>query len=165
VSAVSDGSEPAASTRVFVGLGANLGKRRRTIELALQWLADHPAIRLVRRSEVIETEPWGRPDQPLFLNAVAEIETTLEPRPLLTELKGCERALGRDPEPGPRWGPREIDLDILLYGDCVLHGAELTIPHPRLLEREFVLRQLRDLDPELMHPLTGKLVSSYLRVT
>ena len=151
--------------RVFVGLGSNLGDRRRRIERALDWMSNHRAIRLVRRSEIIETEPWGGVEQPLFLNAVAEIATKLEPTELLIELKRCERALGRDVSHGLRFGPREIDLDILLFEDRILESAELTIPHPRLTEREFVVRQLCELDRRLVHPESGKLVSSYLRVT
>jgi 2-amino-4-hydroxy-6-hydroxymethyldihydropteridine diphosphokinase len=153
------------AARVFVGLGSNLGDRRGRIEQALEWLAGHPDVRLVRRSDPIETEPWGGVEQPLFLNAVAELETSLAPRDLLVELKRCEEELGRDLDRGQRWGPREIDLDILLFGDLTLTSPELTIPHPHLTEREFVLRQLRELDPGLKLPGSGRLVSSYLRDT
>jgi len=162
---VSRANTSRTAARVFIGIGSNLGDRRARIEHACRWLSGHREMRLSRTSEIIETEPWGGVSQPRFLNAVAEITTGLEPGELLAELKGYERSVGRDLESGPRWGPREIDLDILLFGDRVLESADLTIPHPRLTEREFVIRQLRDLDPDLIHPGTGKLVSSYLRVT
>jgi 2-amino-4-hydroxy-6-hydroxymethyldihydropteridine diphosphokinase len=162
---VPDASATSGWVRVFVGLGANLGDRRATIDRALGWISDHGEMRVVRRSGIIETEPWGNVEQPRFLNAVAEVTTRLAPNDLLRELKRCEAVLGREPNPQQRWEPREIDLDILLYGDVVLASDELTIPHPHLTEREFVLRQLGELDPGLIHPGAGKLVSSYLRVT
>jgi 2-amino-4-hydroxy-6-hydroxymethyldihydropteridine diphosphokinase len=151
--------------RAFVGLGSNVGDRSAQIERALEWMTAHASIELVSRTELIETPPWGVTDQPMFLNAVVEISTRLEPRELLAELKRCEAMLGRDLERGPRWGPREIDLDILLYGALVIDTPQLTIPHPRLTERTFVLAQLGDLDPGLVHPGSGLLLSSYLRDT
>jgi 2-amino-4-hydroxy-6-hydroxymethyldihydropteridine diphosphokinase len=151
--------------RAFIGLGSNLGERTSAIERSLAWLADHPEMRLHRQSEIIETEPWGVRDQPCFMNAVAEIGTRLEPLELLAELKRCERLLGRDRSKEPRWGPRVIDLDILLFEDLELSSEELTVPHPRLTERAFVLEQLVGLDPDLILPGTGRLLSSYLRVT
>lgn len=150
--------------RVFIGLGSNLGDRRKRIAAALDWLSTRPDIRLVVSSEIIETEPWGVTDQPRFLNAVAEIATRLDPRQLLAELKRGERILGRADEGRTRWGPREIDLDILLFGHVVLDSADLTIPHPRLVERRFVLEQLVVLDPSLSHPASGVLLSTYLTV-
>lgn len=150
-------SEPAE--RVFVGLGSNLGDRAAHIEAACARLRDHPAIELVRRTELAETAPWGVEDQPAFLNAVAELRTTLAPEELLRALQRIERDLGRTPS--RRWGPREIDLDILLFGDRVVEGPQLVVPHPRLTERRFVLDQLLDLDPGLAHPRTGEPLSSF----
>jgi len=135
-------------TLAYVGLGSNLGDR----EAILLRAAD--AIDAVRLSPVIETEPWGYADQPRFLNAVAELETELSPRELLELLLDVERRLGRTRE-GPRYGPRTIDLDLLLYGDEVIDEPGLVVPHPRLLEREFVLEPLADLVPLLKIPGDG----------
>jgi len=141
--------------RAFVGLGANLGDRRAAIESALARLAAWPGIELVRRTALIETAPWGVERQPPFLNAVAELRTALAPLDLLAACKRLERELGRTP--GPRWGPREIDLDLLLFGDMVVDRPPLLeVPHPRLAERPFVVAQLLELDPSLVHPRTGQ---------
>jgi len=142
------------AARVFVGLGSNLGDRRAYLEAALRMLEGHPAISVLRCTRFEETEPWGRTDQPRFLNAVAELATAMDPRELLHALKEIERDLGRK-EGGLRWGPREIDLDILLHGDAVLRSEDLVVPHPRLEERSFVLRQLLELDDGIAHPTTG----------
>jgi 2-amino-4-hydroxy-6-hydroxymethyldihydropteridine diphosphokinase len=103
-----------------------------------------------------ETDPWGLADQPRFLNAAARLQTTLAARDLLGELLAVERDLGRSRE-GPRWGPRTIDLDLLLYGDETIDEPGLTVPHPRLHERRFVLEPLADLDPALVIPGRGSL--------
>jgi 2-amino-4-hydroxy-6-hydroxymethyldihydropteridine diphosphokinase len=103
-----------------------------------------------------ETEPWGLADQPPFLNAAARLQTTLGAGELLGELLAVERELGRTRE-GPRWGPRTIDLDLLLYGDETIDEPGLTVPHPRLHERRFVLEPLADLDPRLVIPRRGPL--------
>jgi 2-amino-4-hydroxy-6-hydroxymethyldihydropteridine diphosphokinase len=125
-------------TIAYVGLGSNLGDR----ESAIVRAAD--LIDARRLSTLRETEPWGYEDQPPFLNAVAELETTSPARELLDRLLAVEAALGRD-RSGPRWGPRTIDLDLLLYGDLVLDEPGLTVPHPRLAERLFVLEPLAEL--------------------
>ncbi len=139
---------------VYIGLGANLGKRRETVDAALAQLAAHPAIRVRTVSSLIETEPvGGPPGQPDYLNGAAEIETDLEPAALLAELKRIEHDLGR--RQGPRWGPRRIDLDILLYNRLVLDTPDLTIPHPRLRERRFVLEPLSEIAPDAIDPITG----------
>lgn len=143
--------------RVFIGLGSNLGDREERIRRALEWLAFHRDMELVSHTAAVETEPWGDADQPRFLNAVAEIRTTLPPHALLAELKRAEQELGRR-EGGRRWGPREIDLDILLFGEAIVESAELTVPHAHLLDRPFVLVQLVELDPALAHPVTGVLL-------
>lgn len=149
-------------TRVFVGLGSNIGDRRAHIESALNWLEAHPAINLVRRTTIVETAPWGVEEQPWFLNAVAEIRTQLEPDELLAELKHAERLLGRSGDKYRRWGPREIDLDILLFGDRVISSENLAVPHPRLTERAFVLDQLLVLEPTIKHPITGDLMTTFM---
>ena len=139
---------------VYIGLGANLGERRETIDAALARLDEHPAIRVGAVSALIDTEPVGGPaGQPNYLNGAAAIETDLEPAALLAELKRIEHDLGR--REGPRWGPREIDLDILLCGDLVLDSPDLTIPHPRLRERRFVLAPLAEIAPDATDPVTG----------
>ena len=135
-------------TRAFVGLGANLGDREATILAAAERLGPH------RLSPIVETEPWGYEDQPRFLNAAAELETDLTPRALLDRLLEIERELGRTRD-GPRYGPRAIDLDLLLYGGEVVDEPGLTVPHPRLHERLFVLEPLFALDPGLFVPGQG----------
>jgi 2-amino-4-hydroxy-6-hydroxymethyldihydropteridine diphosphokinase len=135
-------------TRAYVGLGANLGDREATILAAAERLGPH------RLSPIVETDPWGYEDQPRFLNAAAELETGLTPRLLLGRLLEIERELGRTRE-GPRYGPRTIDLDLLLYGEEVVEEPGLTVPHPRLRERLFVLEPLFALDPGLFVPGQG----------
>ena len=146
---------------VYIGLGANLGNRRENIRAALARLAENPAIGVRTVSALVETEPvGGPPGQGPFLNGAAKIETDLDPADLLAELKRIERDLGR--RDGPRWGPREIDLDILLYGDAVLETPELTVPHPGLRERRFVLEPLSEIAPDARDPTTGLTVQDLL---
>jgi 2-amino-4-hydroxy-6-hydroxymethyldihydropteridine diphosphokinase len=140
--------------RAYVGLGANLGDREATIRRALDLLAADPELDVVEVSTLRETDPVGYLDQPRFLNGAAVLETTLAPRALLERLLEVERALGRTRE-GPRYGPRTIDLDLLLYGDEVVAEPGLRIPHPRLQERRFVLEPLAELDPALVVPGGG----------
>ncbi|MGB2754546.1 MAG: 2-amino-4-hydroxy-6-hydroxymethyldihydropteridine diphosphokinase [Phycisphaerae bacterium] len=148
-------------TTVYLGLGSNLGDRRRNLEAALEALRAHPQIAVSAVSSFLETDPvGGPPGQGKFLNAAAKIETDLSPEALLEELKRVERALGR--REGPRWGPREIDLDILLYGDAVLETPDLMIPHPRLRERRFVLEPLAEIAPAARDPVTGRTVRELL---
>ena len=135
-------------TRAYIGLGSNLGDRRAQLEEALRRLDDDPAISVVAVSSFRDTDPVGVVDQPLFLNAAAALDTSVEPRELLDRLLAVERALGRD-RSGERWGPRTVDLDLLLYGDVSLDEPGLTVPHPRLHERRFVLEPLLELDPAL----------------
>ena len=132
----------------YIGLGSNLGDRGATIEAAIAALPG-----LVAVSRLRETAPVGVLDQPPFLNGAAAIETTLSPRELLTTLFAIERELGR--ERRQRWGPRTIDLDLLLYGEAVVDEPGLTVPHPRLHERRFALEPLHELDPELVVPGRG----------
>jgi 2-amino-4-hydroxy-6-hydroxymethyldihydropteridine diphosphokinase len=135
-------------TLAYIGLGSNLGDRESLIRRAAELIG------ATRLSEVRETEPWGYEQQPRFLNAVAEVETELPPRRLLDHLLDVEARLGRE-RIGPKWGPRSIDLDLLLYGDETVNEPGLVVPHPRLLEREFVLEPLADLVPWLKIPGNG----------
>jgi 2-amino-4-hydroxy-6-hydroxymethyldihydropteridine diphosphokinase len=135
-------------TIAYVGLGANLGDREATIGAAVAALPGIVAVSTLR-----ETEPVGITDQPRFLNGVAALETELSARELLAVLLSVERELGR--ERRERWGPRTIDLDLLLYGAETLDEPGLTVPHPRLHERRFALEPLAELDPELMIPGHG----------
>jgi 2-amino-4-hydroxy-6-hydroxymethyldihydropteridine diphosphokinase len=135
--------------RAYVGIGTNLGDREANMRRSLALLEE---LGPVRASSVRETDPVGLTDQPRFLNAVAEVDTELPPRELLERLLAIERMLGRDRAAGVRWGPRTIDLDLLLYGDETIDEPGLTVPHPRLAERRFVLEPLHELDPGLRLP-------------
>jgi 2-amino-4-hydroxy-6-hydroxymethyldihydropteridine diphosphokinase len=140
--------------RAYVGLGANIGSRRATLERALELLGAGDGIEVVAVSSFRETDPVGFLDQPRFLNAAAMLETELPPRELLGRLLAVERALGRTRE-GPRFGPRTVDLDLLVYGDARLSEPGLELPHPRLHERRFALEPLAELDPRLVVPGRG----------
>jgi 2-amino-4-hydroxy-6-hydroxymethyldihydropteridine diphosphokinase len=137
--------------RVYIGLGSNLGDREAALRGALHLLGDD----VVAVSSFRETDPVGYLDQPRFLNAAAALETQLQPRALLERLLEVERELGRTRD-GPRFGPRTIDLDLLLYGDRVIDEPGLVVPHPRLAERRFVLEPLAELDPDLVVPGRGR---------
>jgi 2-amino-4-hydroxy-6-hydroxymethyldihydropteridine diphosphokinase len=143
-------------TRAYVGLGANLGDRSAMLRAALEQLAVEPGVSVVAVSSVRETDPVGLVDQPRFLNAAAALDTELSPRALLDRLLGIERRLGRTRE-GLRFGPRTIDLDLLLYGDERLDEPGLEVPHPRLHERLFALEPLFELDSRLVVPGHGPL--------
>lgn len=141
--------------RAYVGVGANLGQRERTIRRAIEMLAAQPGIELVGISSLRETEPWGPVEQPSYLNGAVELDTELGPRDLLDVLLDVERSLGRDRSTEIRFGPRTLDLDLLVHGDLVRDDPGLTLPHPRLHERRFALEPLADLDPELVVPGRG----------
>ena len=130
-------------TTCYIGVGSNLGDRRKYIDNAIESLKSSPCIALKRISSIYETDPVGGVPQGKFLNGVLEIETALTPKALLKELNGIEEALGR--ERTVKNGPRTIDLDILYYGDETIDTKDLRIPHPLIEEREFVLRGLREL--------------------
>lgn len=138
--------------RVYLGLGSNLGDRAHTICMALERL--RAKVRLDRISSLYETEPVGLAEQPWFLNLVCGGESDLSPEALLDFVKTIEREMGRKDE-GPRFGPRPIDIDILLYGEAVVSTSRLEIPHPRLHERGFTLIPLSEIAPDLAHPLLG----------
>jgi 2-amino-4-hydroxy-6-hydroxymethyldihydropteridine diphosphokinase len=138
----------------YIGIGSNLGDRRRLIRQALDLLGAQADVEVAALSTIRETEPVGIVDQPRFLNAAARLETELAPRELLDRLLAVERDLGRVRV--ERYGPRTIDLDLLLYGDEVVDEPGLRVPHPRLGERRFVLEPLLELDPGLVVPGLGE---------
>jgi 2-amino-4-hydroxy-6-hydroxymethyldihydropteridine diphosphokinase len=140
--------------RAYVGLGSNLGDRSATLAHALELLGERRGISLVAVSSFRETDPVGYLDQPRFLNAAAAIETSLTPQALLLALLEVERQLGRTRE-GPRFGPRTVDLDLLLMEGVTVDEPGLTVPHPRLHERRFALAPLAELDPSLVVPGHG----------
>jgi len=146
--------------KAFIGLGSNLGERESMIRQALEALSGLPETELVRASSLYDTEPVGDVDQPNFLNAVAQLETDLPASQLLWNLQLIEKRLGR--ERTRRWGPRVIDLDLLLYGDETIEEENLRVPHPELTRRAFVLVPLVELEPLLVHPGTGETMLSHL---
>jgi 2-amino-4-hydroxy-6-hydroxymethyldihydropteridine diphosphokinase len=152
------------SERVFVALGSNLGDRRAHLDEAVRRLGQLEGTTVVAVAPVIETPAMLPPEdptpQPDYLNTVAELSTALEPLPLLRALKALEQDLGRVVT--TRWAPRVIDLDLVLYGARVLSGEELTVPHPGLPTRRFVLEPLVALAPQLIHPLGGQRLSELL---
>jgi 2-amino-4-hydroxy-6-hydroxymethyldihydropteridine diphosphokinase len=144
-------------SRVYVALGANLGDREATIRAALSELDAVPGVEVEAVSSLVETDPVGYVDQPAFLNGAAALETTLAPRQLLELLLAVERRFGRAREGVPAQGPRTLDLDLLLYGSAEIDEPGLTVPHPRLHERRFVLEPLSELDPSLEVPGKGEI--------
>ncbi|MFZ3225555.1 MAG: 2-amino-4-hydroxy-6-hydroxymethyldihydropteridine diphosphokinase [Xanthobacteraceae bacterium] len=142
--------EPAASTfaEALIALGGNVGDVRATFDRAVPTLCAGDEVRLLARSSDYRTPPWGFADQPPFTNAVIAIATSLSPRDLLARALTIERAFGRDRERERRWGPRTLDLDLLAYDDLVLHSPDLTLPHPRMFERAFVLVPLSEIVPD-----------------
>jgi 2-amino-4-hydroxy-6-hydroxymethyldihydropteridine diphosphokinase len=140
--------------QAFIGLGSNLGDSRQHVLDAIDALARLPATRVSARSRLYSTPPWGVLEQPSFVNAAVSIETPLAPHDLLDALLSIERADGRVRD-GERWGPRTLDLDLLHIVGVELHDGKLTLPHPRMAERAFVLLPLNDLAPELYLPGLG----------
>jgi 2-amino-4-hydroxy-6-hydroxymethyldihydropteridine diphosphokinase len=140
-------------TTAFVGIGSNLGDRETNLRRAFELLSAEDGIDVVAVSEIRETEPVGPVEQGPFLNGAVQVETSLPPAELLERLLSVESRLGRVRD--ERWGPRTIDLDLLLYGDETLDEPGLTVPHARLHERRFVLEPLTDLDPGLRIPGQG----------
>ncbi len=146
-------------TAAWVGIGANKGDPERAVGAAIGSLM---ALGPVSASSLYRTEPQGPRGQPWFVNAVARVECGLGPHELLRHLQALERAAGRRPG-GPRWGPRELDLDLLLFGSTLLESPELSLPHPRFHTRRFVLEPLVEIAPQLLDPRSGKRVVELLR--
>jgi len=150
------------STQAAIALGSNLGDRRATLDQAVLMMDSHAEISVRTVSSFIETDPVGPEGQDAYLNGAVLVDTTLDPRDLLTVLNAIEAQLGRDRSTEQRWGSRTCDLDILLYGDRVVDDPELTIPHPRMREREFVLGPLAEIAPDAIDPVSKKTVSELL---
>lgn len=142
-------------TRIYLSLGSNIGHRQNFINTALRKLSNH--INIHRKSSLYETAPWGKTDQPKFLNLCLMAETDLPSVELLDFVKNVEQKSGRNA--GEKWGPREIDIDILFYGNREIEEDGLIIPHPHLHERAFVLVPLREIAPDLIHPTFDKSIA------
>ncbi|MDI6852821.1 MAG: 2-amino-4-hydroxy-6-hydroxymethyldihydropteridine diphosphokinase [Deltaproteobacteria bacterium] len=138
----------------YIGLGANLGEPRRQVEEAIRRLDEAEEVEVLKASRLYLTPPLGPPGQPWYVNAAVKVKTRLTPEELLRVLIGIERAMGR--VRGERWGPRLIDLDLLLYNGEVIAGPELTVPHPEMHRRAFVLAPLAEISPEARHPVLNK---------
>ncbi|OUO93979.1 2-amino-4-hydroxy-6-hydroxymethyldihydropteridine diphosphokinase [Cloacibacillus sp. An23] len=145
--------------RIFLAFGSNLGNRLEHLKAALKYLEEH-GVRIESKSRVWETAPWGETDQPAFLNMCASARTDLDPFALLRLLKNAEADLGR--RESSHWGPREIDIDIIFFGSLVMNDQKLTIPHPYMHERGFVLKPLSEIAPDEEHPVSHKTVSEML---
>ncbi len=156
-------SDP-ATVLAYVALGSNIEPRREHIDAAVAGLRATPGVRSVRPSPIIETEAVGPGVQGKYLNAAAEVCTTLTPRQLLDRCFEIEKQRGRDRAKEQRWGPRTLDLDLLIYGEALIDETGLTVPHPRLHERRFVLEPLSHLAPNVVIPRVGKTVRECLRM-
>jgi 2-amino-4-hydroxy-6-hydroxymethyldihydropteridine diphosphokinase len=141
-------TQPRPSTEALLALGGNVGDVRATFERAIEMLCAGGATRLLARSSDYSAPPWGVVDQPPFINAVISVATSLDPYALLARALDVERALGRERSTKNRWGPRTIDIDILSYDDLVIREPDLTLPHPYLFERGFVLLPLAEIAPD-----------------
>ena len=146
-------------TLAAVGLGANLGDATATLRKAIAELSGLPHSRLLRTSRLYRTSAWGRTDQPDFINAVALLDSGLDARELLDGLLAIERTFGRIRLEGERWGPRTLDLDLLLFGDAVIDEPGLRVPHPHLHERAFALLPLAEIAPEMHIPGIGSVAA------
>jgi 2-amino-4-hydroxy-6-hydroxymethyldihydropteridine diphosphokinase len=149
-----------AAVEAYLGLGANVDDRRGRIEIALERLGESESIEVRRVSRLVETDPVGPGDQGRYLNAAAHVVTGLAARDLLATCLAIERSLGRDRRRERWWGPRPIDIDLLLYGGAVIREPGLTVPHPRMHARSFVLEPLGEIAPDIVHPVLGATVQS-----
>lgn len=147
--------------KVYLSLGSNLGSRLDNIQKAVEKLRECEGIRVLRASKIYETEPVGNFIQPMYYNIIVEVETELSPLELLKKIQKIEDSLGRERK--ERWGPRAIDIDIILYGNLILDSKELKIPHPEYTKRRFVLVPLLDLCKDLVDPLTGRKLQDILQ--
>ncbi|KHE91263.1 MAG: 2-amino-4-hydroxy-6-hydroxymethyldihydropteridine diphosphokinase [Candidatus Scalindua rubra] len=147
-------------TKVYAGLGSNLGNKIENIIRAIDRIDAHEEICVKEKSGFYNTTPVGGPSQPDYVNCVIGLETEIEPQTLLKEFKEIEIELGR--KPGVRWGPRVVDIDILLYGDRIVNDSNLKIPHERMHERVFVLEPLYEISPDIKHPVSGISISELL---
>ena len=146
----------------YIALGGNIEPRAETLLAAARKLGEHDDVEVLRVSQLIETGPVGPPDQGPYLNGAVELKTSLSPAELLSVLHGIEASLGRNREAEERWGPRTCDLDLLLYDDAVIDTDDITVPHPRMHERAFVLAPLVEIAPDTVHPTTGKTAGELL---
>jgi len=150
---------PEEST-AYIGLGSNLGDRHRTLQEALDALGSCPGIHLERVSSFLETEPVGGPQQGLYINAAAQLRTRLQPDRLLARMQEIERRFGRRRD--VRWGPRTLDLDLLLYDARIISRPDLHVPHPRMHQRRFVLAPLVEIAPDIVHPILNRTLRGLL---
>ncbi len=146
-----------APVAAYIGIGSNLDDPERQVRIAFEMLNDLPGCRVARQSSLYRSAPFGPVDQPDFVNAVAELETAVPPDILLACLKETERVQGRTAS-GERWGPRVLDLDLLVYGDQTIDQPDLQVPHPGIRERNFVLLPLREIAPHLVIPGLGQVI-------
>jgi 2-amino-4-hydroxy-6-hydroxymethyldihydropteridine diphosphokinase len=147
--------------RCYLGLGSNLGDREGAVRESIDLIAAGGDIEVRGVSSFYVTKAWGNENQPDFVNAVAAVDTDLKPAEVLARTRAVEIEMGR--ERREKWGPREIDIDLLLYGDEVVETGDLSVPHPGIEERAFVLVPLLELAPDLVHPVTGKRLAESLR--
>ena len=145
----------------YIALGSNMGDREKNLKEALKYIAELPETKIIKSSAIYETEPVGEPKQRPFYNAVLKMETSLDPERLLQKLQEVEKTFGRVHK--QKWGPRTLDLDILLYDQQIIATDKLTIPHPLMAERAFVLEPLAEIDPEAYHPVLEKTAAELLR--
>jgi 2-amino-4-hydroxy-6-hydroxymethyldihydropteridine diphosphokinase len=145
---------------IFLLLGTNRGELKTNLLTALDEI-EKQNIAIVKKSKIYKTKPWGKCDQPDFLNMAVEVDCTYTPRELLRVIKNIESKMGRE-EPVVKWGPRIIDIDILFYGSHVVHEKDLTIPHKEFYNRPFAIKPLSDISPEFMPPFSNKKVKDYV---